>query len=100
MCAVIFQQNNFQGENAKFFPFQKQTRPSSLPLPVVRHNKKDEKLVNPELRQFAGSLVDGVIKTVSESNADELCAQMMEATVSDYSKQQENVLDAEDEVVD
>lgn len=61
-----------QGENAKNFPFQKQTRPSSLPLPVVRHNKKE---VNSELKQFAGSLVDDVIKTVSESKQEEAGAQ-------------------------
>lgn len=53
-------------------------RPSSLPLPVVRHGKKEEKTVNPELKQFAGSLVDGVIKTVSEGKVEELCAQMGE----------------------
>lgn len=50
---------------------------------MIRHNKKDDKTINPELKQFAGSLVDGVIKTVSESKADELCAQMGEIALED-----------------
>lgn len=77
-----------QGENAKNFPFLKQTRPSSLPLPVVRQSKKDDKAINPELKQFAGSLVDGVIKTVSEGKPEELCSHMSEISVSDDENQQ------------
>ncbi|XP_045478638.1 centrosomal protein of 97 kDa [Harmonia axyridis] len=60
-----------QGEAAKNFPFQKQTRPSSLPLPVSAKKKDNSQQSNQhnvsDLRQFAGSLVDGVLKTVSET---------------------------------
>ncbi|XP_076273081.1 centrosomal protein 97kDa isoform X2 [Rhynchophorus ferrugineus] len=65
-----------QGDAAKVFPFQKhqqimqqQSRPSSLPLPINQRKKDASSAaqVIPELRQFAGSLVDGVIKTVSEN---------------------------------
>nr|XP_022913294.1 centrosomal protein of 97 kDa-like [Onthophagus taurus] len=56
-----------QGDGGKLFPFQKQTRPSSLPLPIAMKSRKE---VNQELKQFAGTLVDGVIKTVSETNPD------------------------------
>lgn len=34
------------------------------------NNRKDEKAAYPELKQFAGCLVDGVMKTVSESKQD------------------------------
>lgn len=79
----------FQGESAKAFPFQKQARPSSLPLPVKERCKKEEKCAtaaNQELRQFAGTLVDGVIKTVSETKADNLGVQTTEITVTDTDK--------------
>ncbi|XP_066153165.1 centrosomal protein of 97 kDa isoform X1 [Euwallacea fornicatus] len=62
-----------QGEAGKIFPFQKQhlqqSRPSSLPLPVSQRKKENVETgqVNKELRQFAGTLVDGVIRTVSEN---------------------------------
>lgn len=57
----------------------------------MRHtNKKDDKTINPELKQFAGSLVDGVIKTVSESTAEELCAQMSDIDKSHESDQIES----------
>ncbi|KAL1506265.1 hypothetical protein ABEB36_005659 [Hypothenemus hampei] len=63
-----------QGEAGKIFPFQKQqthlqSRPSSLPLPVNQRKKENIEGVqaNKELRQFAGTLVDGVIRTVSET---------------------------------
>lgn len=79
-----------QGENAKNFPFLKQTRPSSLPLPVVRQSKKDDKTINPELKQFAGSLVDGVIKTVSEAKTEEFSANTSEISVSDDDTHVEN----------
>lgn len=62
------------------FPFQRQTRPSSLPLPVgVR--KKDANTattLNSELKQYAGTLVDGVIKTVSEESRDDSSATQSE----------------------
>lgn len=58
---------------------------------MVRCSKKDDKTINPELKQFAGSLVDGVIKTVSESKAEELCAQVSEISVFDSNdKSREN----------
>ncbi|CAG9766683.1 unnamed protein product [Ceutorhynchus assimilis] len=63
-----------QGEAAKVFPFQKhqnlhQSRPSSLPLPVSQRKKENTQTgpMDNELRQYAGILVDGVIKTVSET---------------------------------
>ncbi|XP_019869523.2 centrosomal protein of 97 kDa isoform X2 [Aethina tumida] len=69
-----------QGEAGKLFPFQRQTRPSSLPLPVgVR--KKDANTattLNSELKQYAGTLVDGVIKTVSEESRDDSSATQSE----------------------
>lgn len=80
-----------QGEAAKVFPFQKQTtRPSSLPLPVSQR-KRDSSVSsqnsntqtsqqhsvqvqkdasNPELKEFADTLVDDVIKTVAETKPD------------------------------
>ncbi|XP_063923100.1 centrosomal protein of 97 kDa isoform X2 [Zophobas morio] len=61
-----------QGEAGKNFPFQKQTRPSSLPLP-----------------QYADNLVDGVIKTVSETKADCMGETTTEITVTDTAKRQE-----------
>lgn len=39
-----------------------------------------------ELRQFAGSLVDGVIKTVSEERADCLGHHTTEITVTDTAR--------------
>ncbi|KAB0798811.1 hypothetical protein PPYR_06691 [Photinus pyralis] len=63
-----------QGEAAKNFPFQKQTRPSSLPLPVSQCKQNTpnngDSLTSQELKQFAGTLVDGMIKTVSENQGD------------------------------
>ncbi|XP_060530394.1 centrosomal protein of 97 kDa-like [Cylas formicarius] len=68
-----------QGENGKNFPFQKsqspqlqQSRPSSLPLPVNQRRKDNLQSggVNQELKQFAGSLIEDVIKTVSETKSD------------------------------
>uniref|UniRef100_A0AAR5P6R1 Centrosomal protein of 97 kDa n=1 Tax=Dendroctonus ponderosae TaxID=77166 RepID=A0AAR5P6R1_DENPD len=60
-----------QGDGAKLFPFQRQFqqqhRPSSLPLPVSQRKKDSADNTNKELQQFADTLVDGVIKTVSES---------------------------------
>ncbi|XP_048517086.1 centrosomal protein of 97 kDa [Dendroctonus ponderosae] len=47
--------------------FQQQHRPSSLPLPVSQRKKDSVDNTNKELQQFADTLVDGVIKTVSES---------------------------------
>ncbi|KAF2904946.1 hypothetical protein ILUMI_01227 [Ignelater luminosus] len=78
-----------QGEAAKMFPFQKQTRPSSLPLPVSQRGKTQNASVsaaNQELKQFAGSLVDGVIKTVSETKADCIGTQTTEITVTNVDK--------------
>lgn len=77
-----------QGEAAKLFPFQKhqsQSRPSSLPLPI-QQRKRETCQANPQdvtsdLRQFAGNLVDGVIKTVSETDC--LGYDTTEITVSD-----------------
>lgn len=81
----------FQGDSAKMFPFLKQTRPSSLPLPVTQRGKKDDKQnsINQELKQFAGTLVDGVIKTVSETKADNLGMQTTEIMVTDVDKNSE-----------
>ncbi|KAG5883926.1 hypothetical protein JTB14_032149 [Gonioctena quinquepunctata] len=89
-----------QGDAAKIFPFQKhqtQSRPSSLPLPV--HQKKKDNshsssssngAVASELHQFAGSLVDGVIRTVSETRADCLGHDVAtEITVTDTDKKSE-----------
>lgn len=59
-----------QGEAGKTFPFQKQTRPSSLPLPMSQHKQTNNDMANQELKQYAGSLVDGVIKTVSENKSE------------------------------
>lgn len=65
-----------QGDAGKIFPFQKQMRPSSLPLPVSQRKQSTpsngEIITNQELKQFAGTLVDGVIKTVSETKSDTL----------------------------
>ncbi|CAH1159643.1 unnamed protein product [Phaedon cochleariae] len=89
-----------QGDAAKAFPFQKhqpQSRPSSLPLPVQR--KKDTVPTTTdngdsdvsELRQFAGTLVDGVIRTVSETEADCLgLDNITEITVTDTGKDDED----------
>lgn len=55
----------------------------------MQRGKKEEKqnqVVNPELKQFAGTLVDGVIKTVSETKADNLGMQTTEITVTDTDK--------------
>ncbi|KAF5308315.1 hypothetical protein FQR65_LT06309 [Abscondita terminalis] len=59
-----------QGEAGKIFPFQKQTRPSSLPLPVSQRKQSNNDLSNEELKQFADSLVDCAIKTVAESKSE------------------------------
>lgn len=86
-----------QGESSKLFPFQKhQTRPSSLPLSINQRNniKKDEtiKTAAPtELQKFANTLVDGVIKTVSETKADCLGQETTEITVTDTEKLQNDV---------
>ncbi|XP_018564870.1 centrosomal protein of 97 kDa isoform X2 [Anoplophora glabripennis] len=77
-----------QGEAGKVFPFQKQqvqSRPSSLPLPVYQR-KRENSQSNSELQQFAGSLVDGVIKTVSETRADLLGHNTTDITVTDTDK--------------
>ncbi|KAJ8944405.1 hypothetical protein NQ318_023178 [Aromia moschata] len=79
-----------QGDAGKVFPFQKyqsQLRPSSLPLPV--HQRKRENSQgnsNAELQQFAGNLVDGVIKTVSETKADLLGHDTTDITITDTDK--------------
>nr|XP_023019843.1 centrosomal protein of 97 kDa [Leptinotarsa decemlineata] len=85
-----------QGDAAKIFPFQKhqtQLRPSSLPLPVHQRKKDNSQsntssngAVTSELHQFAGSLVDGVIKIVSETRADYLGHDTTEITVTDTDK--------------
>ncbi|XP_072385789.1 uncharacterized protein Cep97 [Diabrotica undecimpunctata] len=86
-----------QGDAAKSFPFQKhsnQSRPSSLPLPVYQRKKEvhqnngnsnNSSGVPSELTQYARTLVDGVIRTVSESNADSLGSNT-EITVTDTEK--------------
>ncbi|KAF5289116.1 hypothetical protein FQA39_LY15218 [Lamprigera yunnana] len=61
-----------QGEAGKIFPFQKQNRPSSLPLSVNSRKQSNAESTNQELKQFAGSLVDDVIKTMSENKSDSL----------------------------
>lgn len=75
------------------FPFQKQTRPSSLPLPVHQRKKENStssNTVNSELKEFADTLVDGVIKTVSETKADCLGIETTEITVTDTDKNTNN----------
>lgn len=62
---------------------------------MVRHSKKDDKSINPELKQFAGSLVDGVIRTVSETKAEELCVQMSEMTAANDRISDEEQLEEE-----
>lgn len=52
------------------FPFVKSQRPSSLPLPVSQRGKQTEAEALHEVKQFAGSLVDGVMKHVSETSSD------------------------------
>ncbi|KAJ8919553.1 hypothetical protein NQ315_002175 [Exocentrus adspersus] len=74
-----------QGEAAKVFPFHKQqgqSRPSSLPLPV-HQRKRENSQSNAELQQFAGTLVDGVIRTVSDTKADLLGHDTTDITVTD-----------------
>lgn len=75
----------FQGEAGKVFPFQKTPRPSSLPLPVSQRTKQNSSQTNApqELKQFAGTLVDGVIKTVAETSME---TQTTEITVTDTDK--------------
>lgn len=85
-----------QGESSKLFPFQKhQPRPSSLPLSINQRNnmKKEETTKAPpaELQKFANTLVDGVIKTVSETKADCLGQETTEITVTDTGKLQNDV---------
>ncbi|CAH0561261.1 unnamed protein product [Brassicogethes aeneus] len=71
-----------QGDAGKHFPFQKQTRPSSLPLPVSARKKDGSTSssnganasLNSELKTYAGNLVDGVIRTVSENKEATLAA--------------------------
>lgn len=79
-----------QGESSKQFPFQKhaQIRPSSLPLPVSTLRNKTDNTVSTEVQQFATNLVDGVIKTVSETRADCLGQNTTEITVTDTDKKQ------------
>lgn len=76
-----------KGDSAKFFPFQKQTRPSSLPLPVSAKKKDNSQQSNNhpvyDVRQYAGSLVDRVLKTVSDTKADSLGQDTMEITITD-----------------
>ncbi|KAK9885668.1 hypothetical protein WA026_012430 [Henosepilachna vigintioctopunctata] len=79
-----------QGEAAKNFPFHKQARPSSLPLPVSVRRKENAQQPNNssnDLRQFAGSLVDGVLKTVSETKPDCLVLNPT-GSVTDTSKEE------------
>lgn len=92
---VQFKRENkyLQGESSKVFPFNKhQARPSSLPLPISqRNNKKEEPAkvaASSELQNFANTLVDGVIKTVSESKEDCLGKDTTEITVTDTDKGQ------------
>lgn len=83
------------------FPFQKVHRPSSLPLPVGQKSKKEDKQPHgsdQELRQFAGSLVDGVIKTVSETRADCFGEDTTEITVTDTDKKFEESEEAHVEI--
>lgn len=61
----------FQEETSKLsFPFQKHSRPSSLPLPISQKKKENINNTNSELQQFAGTLVDDVLKIVSETKTD------------------------------
>lgn len=88
-----------KGESSKLFPFNKhQTRPSSLPLPVNQrnannqnnsNNKKEETtttIAPSELQKFANTLVDGVIRTVSENRDDCFGKDTTEITVTDTDK--------------
>jgi centrosomal protein CEP97 len=80
-----------QGDAGKTFPFHKQqTRPSSLPLPISQRKKEPHNnSVNSELQQYADNLVDGVIKTVSETKADCMGDVVTEITVTDTAKCEE-----------
>lgn len=78
-----------QGEAGKIFPFQKQTRPSSLPLPInqrKKDNAHNNSTSNTELQQYADNLVDDVIKTVSDSKDDCMGEVVTEITVTDTEK--------------
>ncbi|RZB40847.1 centrosomal protein of 97 kDa, partial [Asbolus verrucosus] len=78
---------SLEGDAGKAFPFQKQTRPSSLPLPISQRKKDaSQNAVNSELQQYADHLVDGVIKTVSETKADCIRDGVTEITVTDTAK--------------
>ncbi|GLV35163.1 Centrosomal protein 97kDa [Carabus blaptoides fortunei] len=88
-----------QGEAGKAFPFQKTPRPSSLPLPVSQRVKQNGSQTNApqELKQFAGILVDGVIKTVAETSIE---AQTTEITVTDTDKLIKDISSEPEETVD
>lgn len=61
---------------------------------TTQHNIGIIPEVNAELRQFAGNLVDGVIKTVSETKADLLGYNTTEITVTDTDKENDKNLEA------
>lgn len=51
-----------------------------------KENSTSTNPVNSELKEFADSLVDGVIKTVSETKADCLGIETTEITITDTDK--------------
>lgn len=73
-----------------------------MPLPVYQRKKdtsqtqinNTNEVTDAELRQFAGNLVDGVIKTVSETKADLLGYNTTEITVTDTDKKNPETSDA------
>nr|CAD7598278.1 unnamed protein product [Timema genevievae] len=81
-CAPIATQTDIvavhtpQSEAGIQFPYQRtrqtSSRPSSLPIPQRGAPKTTSDTVTPqEVRQFATSLVDGVMKTVSENRSEQ-----------------------------
>nr|CAD7571839.1 unnamed protein product [Timema californicum] len=81
-CAPIATQTDIvavhtpQSEAGVQFPYQRtrqtSSRPSSLPIPQRGAPKTTSDAVAPqEVRQFATSLVDGVMKTVSENRSEQ-----------------------------
>lgn len=83
-----------QGESGKIFPFQKQTRPSSLPLPVGIKKKENshQTTSTSDLQIFAGTLVEDALKTVSETKADTLGFNTTEILVTDTDLKDNKIL--------
>lgn len=67
----------------------KQARPSSLALSISQQDRQDLSgaAQNEELRQFAGTLVDDVIKTVSESDPESFADRVATSSLSEEQDQ-------------